>query len=419
MLEAFIITLREGVEAALIVGITLVYLRKIGRPELRSWVFSALFSALATSVVLAAVISRLGLDQEAFEGWIMLTAAFFVITMIVFMARASKRLKGDIEGRVGELASAGSRFGLFAFVFLMILREGVETVLILSAVSLNTTELLSLLGTLAGVALSVLFGVSFVKGSLRVNLRKFFGFTTVFLIFVAIQLVVSGLHELSERGIIPATRQSMAIIGPIVRNDFFFFVTILALAALMILFEYRSRQPETAVELAGAERRKTEWTARRERMWMSAVYGSAFVFILLVTAQFIYAKSLSELSPATQLVAEDNEIRIPLAQVSDGDLHRFVTLVDGHEVRFFLMQRPDGQVAALFDSCEICGPVGFYRSSDGVTCKNCSAPINTQSLGQAGGCNPVPLTMTESGDSGVIRLSDLREGVRLFQAEHH
>jgi FTR1 family protein len=415
MLDAFIITLREGVEAALIVGITLVYVRKIGRPDLRQWVFSALLAAVAASVLLAVFIARLGLNQDAFEGWVMLAASVFVISMIWFMAKASKRLKGEIEGRVDELASRGSRFGLFAFVFLMVLREGVETVLILSAVSLNTAELLSFLGTLAGVAVAVLFGVTFVKGTLKVNLRKFFRFTTVILIFVAFQLLISGVHELSERGVLPATRESMALIGPIVRNEAFFFVTILALAALMVLFEYRGRQPAILPEQAPAERRKAQWSARRERMWTSAVYASAFVFIMLVTAQFIYAKSIAQLSPATELIAENNEIQVPLAQISDNDLHRYVTNVDGDFVRFFLIRKPDGSIAALFDACEICGSAGYYRSSEGVICKNCSAPLNVQSLGESGGCNPVPLRMVQSGGNAIIQVSDLAQGAHLFR----
>ena len=80
----------------------------------------------------------------------MLAAAFFVVTMIVFMMKTGRKLKGEIEGKVGLLAGEDAWFGLFLFVFLMVLREGVETVLILSAVSLNSTELLSFLGTFAG-----------------------------------------------------------------------------------------------------------------------------------------------------------------------------------------------------------------------------------------------------------------------------
>src|SRR5690349_8766371 len=193
MLETFIITLREGVEAALIVGITLAYLAKIGRPELRKSVYTALAAAFVGSIGVAILISRTHYNQDIFEGWVMLVAAVFVVTMIVFMMRTGRKLKGEIEGKVGSLAANSSRLGLFLFVFLMVLREGVETVLILSAVSLNSTGLMSFLGTLIGVALAVLFGVTFVKGSVRINLRKFFRITSVILIFVGVQLVVSGL----------------------------------------------------------------------------------------------------------------------------------------------------------------------------------------------------------------------------------
>src|SRR5438309_1279132 len=123
------------------------------------------------------------------------------------------------------------------------LREGVEAVLMLSAVTFTTSELLRFLGTLIGVGLSILFSVMFVRGSVRINLGKFFKVTTVILIFVAFQLAISGLHELSENGIIPSSKRQMAIIGPIVRNDIFFFITMLALTALMVLFESKRRSP--------------------------------------------------------------------------------------------------------------------------------------------------------------------------------
>ena len=159
MLQALIVTLREGVEAALIVGIVLAYLAKIGRPDLRRSVFWVLGAAFAASLGVAVLLSRTGYNQDIFEGWVMLVAALFVVTMIIFMARTSKALKGKLEHKVGSLAGRSSRLGLFAFVFLMVLREGVETVLILSAVSLNSTELMGFLGTLLGVTLAVVFGV--------------------------------------------------------------------------------------------------------------------------------------------------------------------------------------------------------------------------------------------------------------------
>jgi high-affinity iron transporter len=414
MLEAFIVTLREGVEAALIVGITLAYLSKINRPELRKSVYAALVSAFVGSLGVAALLSRTQWNQDIFEGWVMLAAAFFVVTMIIFMMRTGRKLKGEIEGKVGLLAGRNAWFGLFAFVFLMVLREGVETVLILSAVSLNSTELLSFMGTFLGVIAAIVFGVMFVKGSVRINLQKFFRVTTVILFFVAAQLVISGLHELSENGVLPSSKTEMAIIGPIVRNDLFFFITIFALAALMVLFEVKRREPGTP-STSAAERRKAVWTARRERLWMASVYASSFVFIVLVTAEFIYTKSVSALSPATEVTFVNGQVSIPLTRVLDGDLHRFSAQENGSTVRFWLYQKPDGKIATVLDACEICGAVGFYKGPHGVVCKNCAAPINPQSVGMPGGCNPVPLQAQVTSEAVIIQEADIAAKSRMFQ----
>jgi high-affinity iron transporter len=413
MLQAFIVTLREGVEAALIVGITLAYLAKIGRNELRKTVYAALGAAFLGSIGAAVAISRAHLNEDVFEGWIMLVAAFFVITMVIFMMKTGRKLKGEIEGKVGLLAGNDAWVGLFFFIFLMVFREGAETVLILSAVSLNSTELMSFLGTLLGVIAAIAFGVMFVKGSVRINLQKFFRVTTAILFLVAAQLVVSGLHELSESGVIPSSKREMAIIGPIVRNDLFFFVTIFALAALMVLFDAKRRQPVPEAASA-AERRKAAWGARKERLWMASVYGFSFVFIALVTAEFIYTKSVSALSPATEVTFVNGQLRIPLAQVADGDLHRFQAQDKGSPIRFWLYQKPDGKIATVFDACEICGSVGFYKGVNGVVCKNCAAPINPQSVGTAGGCNPVPLKATQTADAVIIQEADIAAGSRMF-----
>jgi high-affinity iron transporter len=413
MLQAFIITLREGVEAALIVGITLAYLNKIGRQELRKTVYAALAAAFLGSIGVAIIISRTHLNEDVFEGWVMLLAAFFVATMVIFMMKTGRKLKGEIEGKVGLLAGEGAGFGLFAFIFLMVLREGAETVLMLAGVSLNSTELMSFLGTVLGVFAAIAFGVMFVKGSVRINLQKFFRVTTAIMFLVAAQLLISGLHELSESGVIPSSKREMAIIGPIVSNEWFFVVTIFALAALMVLFDAKRRQPipESA---SPAERRKARWSARRERLWMGSVYTFSFIFIAMVTAEFVYAKSQSALSPATEVNFVDGQASIPLAQISDGDLHRFEAKENGTEIRFWLYQKPDGKIATVFDACEICGSVGFYKAANGVICKNCGAPINPQSVGTAGGCNPVPLKATQTANAVLIQEADIAAGGRMF-----
>jgi FTR1 family protein len=416
MLQAFVITLREGVEAALIVGIVFAYLDKIGRAELKRTVLQAVAAAIAASVAVAVVLARTEFNEDFFEGIIMLVAAFFVISMIWFMQRTARALKGKIEQKIGVLAGSGSRSGIFLFVFLMVLREGVETVLILSAVSLNSSELLSFFGTLAGVALAVVFGVMFVKGSVRINLQRFFKITSVILYFVAFELIISGLHELSEFGILPSSKTEMRIIGPIVSNQIFFFVTILALAGLMVLFEYRKRMHsgEVPPDASPAERRKIQATARRERFWMAAVYTCSFVFIFLVTAQFIYAMSTTALSPAAPVTLTGDQVSVPVSQFEDNSLHRYVVHVGSTDVRFLLYRKSDGKIVSVADACQICGPVGFYKSGDQIICKLCASPLNAQSIGTPGGCNPVPLESTQAGGFVLISAQQLQRLVPVF-----
>jgi high-affinity iron transporter len=426
MLQAFIITLREGVEASLIVGIVFAYLTKIGKDALKPTVFYALGSAIAASVLGAIVLAHTQWNSDIFEGWVMLAAAFFVISMIWFMHRAARSMKGDIETKVSTYVSGEkgvSRTGLFFFVFLLVLREGVETVLILSAVTLNSTELLSFTGTLLGIAVAVVFGVLFIRGSVKINLQRFFRVTTVILYFVAFQLIISGLHELSENGVLPSSTAEMRYIGPIVRNDSFFFVTMLALAGLMMLLEYRRRAPATATlgpDATPAAIRKAAWSARREKMWMNAVVATSFLFIFLSTAEFIYAKSTTALSATTPVTLIGSEVTLPTANINDDKLHRFGVLVDDGngrtaEIRFLLYKKPDGTIVSVADACNICGPVGFYIGSQGITCKMCASPLNAASMGQPGGCNPIPLKSTTTNGQITIAAADLRTLIPVFE----
>jgi FTR1 family protein len=415
MFSALVVTLREGVEAALIVGITLVYLAKIGRPDLRRSVYYGLAAALLGSVAGAVALSYAPVNEDKVEGWVMLVAAVFVISMVVFMMRTARKLKGEIENKVGAIAGAGSQWGLFAFIFLMVFREGAETVIILKGVSLNSEDLLSFLGTLLGIALAVVFGVMFVKGSVRIDLRKFFRITAVILFFVAAQLVISGLHELSESGVLPSSKREMSVIGPIVRNDFFFPVTMLALVVLMILLEYRRRKPEAVpTPSTKAEERKQQWTMRRERRWAILACATAFVFIFMVTAEFIYAKDIPISPTAAITFNADGKTEISTKDLAQGDLRYYSADVKGTTIRFLLYRKPDGKVATVFDACQICGGAGFYKGSTGIICRNCAAPVNPQSIGQPGGCNPIPLHSIDNGDSIVISVNDLAKQAGQF-----
>lgn len=417
MLDTFIITLREGVEAALVIAIAVAYLRKTGREDLMPAVYRGLISAVFACILAAWAFTKIGLSDDAYEGWTLLVSAVFVATMVVWMNRHGKHLKSEIETRLQKDSTPGSgAWGVFIFVFLMIFREGVETVLMLyGVVRLDTSAILEALGGVLGIVCAVLFGISFVRGTIRVNLRQFFRITTVILMVVVLQLAITGLHELSESGILPSSSREMALVGPVVKNESFFFVTILALAAAMLLLEWRKRRGPRTEGLAGAALRKAQWSARRERLWMTASCAASCVFILLITAEFIYTRQATALSTPTPVTFDNGAVRIPVASVSDGNLHRFQLEDDGVGVRFIVIEKPDHTLGTAFDACEICGTQGYYQKGPEVICRNCGSDIVISTIGTRGGCNPIPLASHVDGGMLVIDASALEPGVKTFK----
>ncbi len=419
MLQTFIIVLREGVEASLVIAIVLSYLRKTGRADFLPTVYKALAAAIIASFATAWGLGKLGIGEDAFGGWALLVSAAFVFSMVIWMNRHGKTMKAEIENRLQEApsenASLKAQFGIFAFVFLMIFREGVETVLLLMAVRLDTAGLMQWAGALAGAGLAALFGVSFVRGTIRVNLRQFFQMTTVIMMVVVVQLAITGLHELSESGVLPSSESEMALIGPIVKNDIFFFIVILAMAAAMMLLEWRKRSVPETKGLEGARLRKALWTARRERTWMIASCVASCVFILSITAEFIYAREASSLSAATPLVFDRQAIRIPVSSVDDGNLHRYTVDDQGVHVRFIVIRKPDGTLATALDACNICGTQGYSQKGAEVLCRNCASNILIGTIGTEGGCNPVPLASHIDGSTLVVDEAAFERGVKVFR----
>ena len=420
MFQSFVITLREGVEAALIIGIVLSHLRKTGRAAWGRIVYWGLAAALLASLVGAYVLSRMEVNQEALEGWLMLAGAVFVASMALWMWRTGKYLKQEIEAKLTRLAAAPSRaaaLGLFVFVFLMVFREGVETVLFLAAVSLRTSDLLNFISGILGLAVAIGLGLAFFHGSVKVNLRKFFAVTTLVLLVVAAQLLVSGIHELSEAQILPSSPREMALIGPIVNNDAFFFVMVVALSLFLIAAQ-RIRVAGTAVDagpLSAPERRKLLAEQQRERFWKMAGLTVGALAIISISAEFVYSRSAQSLSPAEPVPLESGEARIPVARLSDHNLHRFSVGAGGAGGRFIAILDGSDTVRAGLDACLICGTQGYYQNGPNVICRHCAAAIYVPTIGMAGGCNPIHIDYRVEGETLIISEAALNEAAKHFQ----
>ena len=416
MLSAFLIALREGVEAALVVGIILVYLSRTGRSHLARFVWFGVAAATALSLAVAIALEHWQINQDGFEGLLMLVAAFFVVTMIVWMNRVARHLKKDIEQKVEAYAArAGTAagWGIFLFVFLMVLREGAELALILRAVELSSAGLQTWIGTLAGIAAAVAVGLFFFKGTLRVPLHRFFAVTSVILMLVGFQLALTGLHELSESQWLPSSKTEMAIIGPVVRNELFFFVLIFGAAALLVLREWQSAtHSKASKEAAGeAEKRLLDSQNRRQRTWMIAAATACLVVILVLTADFIYARANSAPPSSMPITAVGNELRVPLSQVQDDKLHLFTVNVGGQSLRFIIIRKPNGFGTAL-DACRICGAEGYRQDGQNVVCRHCGSAIYVPSVGDQGGCNPIGVASHLDGGDIVMDLHTLGQAAQ-------
>jgi len=413
LLEAFLIALREGVEAALVVGIILVYLSRTGRAHLARFAWYGVAAATALSLAVAMALQRWQISEDGFEGLLLLVAAFFVVTMIVWMNRVARHLKKDIEQKVESYAVRAGRaagLGIFLFVFLMVVREGAELALILRAVEMSTEGLQTWIGTILGIAAAVAVGLFFFKGTLRVPLHRFFAVTSAILMLVAFQLALTGLHELSEARWLPSSKQEMALIGPIVRNELFFFVFVFGAAALLILREWQSASQAKSVKeaMGDAERRLVESQNRRAQRWMIAGAIGCLTVILVLTADFIYTRANSAPPASRPIAAVGDKVRVPLSEVQDGNLHLFTVNIGGQSLRFMVIKKPNGWGTAL-DACRICGPEGYRQDGQNVVCRHCGSAIYVPSIGEVGGCNPVGVPSRIEGGDLVMDVSALTQ----------
>jgi high-affinity iron transporter len=209
---AFVIALREGIEAALIVSILLAYLRQLGRQDRARVVWWGTGAAIAISAAVGTAIFVVGAEfegtaEEVFEGLVTLTAVVVLTWMIFWMRRQGARIKAELHDKVDTALLTGGA-ALAAIAFFAVLREGVETALFLFAAAQGTavesgSVAGQVVGALLGLLLAVALGVLLYRGAVRINLRTFFRLTGGILIVIAAGLFAFSIHELQEAGWFP------------------------------------------------------------------------------------------------------------------------------------------------------------------------------------------------------------------------
>jgi len=223
MLPSFIITFREALEAALIIGIIAAYIAKLGRKDLNRYLFAGVLAALIASAGVAIIFKAVygglvGTAEQLFEGAAALTAAAVLTYMIFWMAENSKKIKGELQEKVDISISKGEMLGIAVLSFIAVFREGVETVLFLGTLAI-TSPVDTIAGFALGVIVVVLLSAVMFRGIFRLDMGKFFKYTSILLILFSAGMVAMGVHELNEAGIIPPVVEHVWDVNPPVNTD--------------------------------------------------------------------------------------------------------------------------------------------------------------------------------------------------------
>ncbi len=208
MFSAFVVTFRESLEAALIVGIILAYLNKSGNPKFEKSVWIGVALGVVASVVMAIVFNVYlggfeGRAEEIYEGTMYLTAALLIVWMVVWMWMQGKNIKQNVEKKIAVHLDKNYTWGVMLLAFVTVLREGIETVIFMQASFVKDNSLTVFLGGALGVVGAVVLGLAIFRGALKFPVRKFFMVTAVLLAIFAANLLWHAVEEFGEAGLIP------------------------------------------------------------------------------------------------------------------------------------------------------------------------------------------------------------------------
>jgi high-affinity iron transporter len=224
MLASFLLSLREGLEAALIIGIVLGVLFKIKRTDLNGVVWHGVGLAVLLSILAAVLLNMLGMEfegkgEEIFEGVVMLLAAGVLTWMILWMKNHGGNLMNEIEEQTNMAALGNGQKALFVLAFLSVFREGIELALFLLAARLTSSPVQTVSGAILGLLGAAILGWTLFTSTMKLSLRGFFSATNVLLIIFAAGLVGLGVHEFNEAGLIPSVIEHVWDINGILNDE--------------------------------------------------------------------------------------------------------------------------------------------------------------------------------------------------------
>lgn len=413
----------QVVQNSLTTGILLAMLFALsqlgGKQKQKKWLLWGLTAGVAAALLLAVLKSTTVLiNREYFNIGILSVAILSEILFCMLLWGILQKRLPELHGRIWSVLYAVLAASLLLYALPDIFLYPTEFLMAGQSV-FSTDFLYKSIGYLGGLLIVGLSGLALYQAGTGLSFRLVRILLTVGLAVNMVKQIATIAQFLLARRMIPMSKGLFEFIKMSVNYNDWFLYGIMVITILMpVLLWIKSLHPKDAFSNP-AQHRRIRAISRRQRRWCTVVLAGYLLSILCLTVVRAYDEREAVLSPAEPMNVVGSEIVIPLENVGDGHLHRFIyTASNGTEVRFIVIRKSanTNSYGVGLDACDICGPTGYYERGDHeVVCKLCDVVMNISTIGFKGGCNPVPLSYTIQAGNMVIQTNDLESEKKRFE----
>lgn len=413
----------QVVQNSLTTGILLAMLFALsqlgGKQKQKKWLLWGLSAGVAAALLLAVLKSTTVLiNREYFNIGILSVAILSEILFCMLLWGILQKRLPELHERIWSVLYAVLAASLLLYALPDIFLYPTEFLMAGQSV-FSTDFLYKSIGYLGGLLIVGLSGLALYQVETGLSFRLVRILLTVGLAVNMVKQIATIAQFLLARRMIPMSKGLFEFIKMSVNYNDWFLYGIMVITILMpVLLWIKSLHPKDAFSNP-AQHRRIRAVSRRQRRWCTVVLAGYLLSILCLTVVRAYDEREAVLSPAEPMNVVGSEIVIPLENVGDGHLHRFIyTASNGTEVRFIVIRKSanTNSYGVGLDACDICGPTGYYERGDHeVVCKLCDVVMNISTIGFKGGCNPVPLSYTIRAGNMVIQTNDLESEKKRFE----
>ncbi|WP_169007453.1 Fe-S-containing protein [Faecalispora jeddahensis] len=413
----------QVVQNSLTTGILLAMLFALsqlgGKQKQKKWLLWGLTAGVAAALLLAVLKSTTVLiNREYFNIGILSVAILSEILFCMLLWGILQKRLPELHERIWSVLYAVLAASLLLYALPDIFLYPTEFLMAGQSV-FSTDFLYKSIGYLGGLLIVGLSGLALYQAGTGLSFRLVRILLTVGLAVNMVKQIATIAQFLLARRMIPMSKGLFEFIKMSVNYNDWFLYGIMVITILMpVLLWIKSLHPKDAFSNP-AQHRRIRAISRRQRRWCTVVLAGYLLSILCLTVVRAYDEREAVLSPAEPMNVVGSEIVIPLENVGDGHLHRFIyTASNGTEVRFIVIRKSanTNSYGVGLDACDICGPTGYYERGDHeVVCKLCDVVMNISTIGFKGGCNPVPLSYTIRAGNMVIQTNDLESEKKRFE----